>query len=218
MYNAWLLERARPYLGSRVLDLGAGTGTFTDLLSEGRELVVAAEPDPGFVATLEERFRRRPNVVVRALDAGELRPEAVPKPIESVICFNVLEHIRADAEAVRRIREVLVPGGQLLVLVPAHRALFGALDRALGHERRYDKESLRRLLEQAGFEVEVLRLVNPAGALGWLISSRLLGREQIPHGPLRLYDRLVPLLRLLDRVELPLGLSVWAVGRRPDGD
>jgi hypothetical protein len=55
-----------------------------------------------------------------------------------------------------------------------------------------------------------VRYVNPLGALGWFVSARVLRRTYVPTGPLRLYDRLVPTLRLLDRLRLPLGLSVWA--------
>ncbi len=61
-----------------------------------------------------------------------------------------------------------------------------------------------------------MRHVNPIGAAGWLVTSRLLGRTEIPQGPLTLYDRLVPLLRALDRVDLHVGLSLWAVAHRPD--
>jgi len=56
--------------------------------------------------------------------------------------------------------------------------------------------------------------VNPLGALGWLVSARILRRTLIPEGPLRLYDRVVPLLRGLESLHLPWGLSVWAVARR----
>ncbi len=52
-YNDWLLDRARPYLGARVLEIGAGIGTFTPRLAEGRE-VVAVEPDPALVPLLRE--------------------------------------------------------------------------------------------------------------------------------------------------------------------
>ena len=60
-----------------------------------------------------------------------------------------------------------------------------------------------------------LRRVNPVGALGWLVAGRVLRRSEIPDGPLRAFDRLVPVLRLLDRAKLPLGLSLWAVAQRP---
>ena len=214
-YNAWLLDRARPHLGRRVLDAGAGTGTFTELAADGRQLVVAMEPDPLFARELERRFAGRDNVEVVQLDVADLSSESVPAPFDSVVCFNVLEHIRDHVAALARLHEVLAPGGRLVLLVPAHPLLFGSIDRTVGHERRYERGQVRGLLEASGFQVEEVRYVNPLGALGWLVSSRVLRRTLIPEGPLRLYDRLVPLLRGLEMLRLPWGLSVWAVARRP---
>lgn len=209
-YNTWLLDRSRPYLGRRVLDVGAGLGTFTKLAADGRE-VVALEPEAAFATDLRKRFAGRPNVQVVEAEADELEES---EPFDSVICFNVLEHIPDHEGALRQFHSRLAPGGHLLLLVPAHPFLFGAIDRTVHHERRYRREPLRKLLEQTGFAVQTARYVNPLGALGWLVSGRVLGRGQIPTGPLRLYDSLVPLLRALDRLALPFGLSVWAVARR----
>jgi len=207
-YNRWLFERCEPYLGERVLDVGAGIGTFSELASDGRA-VVALEPDPELAPALRRRFEGRPNVTV-----VEGTVEDVGGEFDSIICLNVLEHIRDDVTALRRFHDLLVPGGRLLLLVPAHPELYGTIDRTVAHERRYRKHDLNARLRSVGFEVETLRLVNPLGALGWFVSSRLRNREQVPDGPLSFYDRLVPALRLLDRFELPVGLSVWTVARR----
>jgi SAM-dependent methyltransferase len=212
-YNAWLVQRGSRHLGRRVLDLGAGLGTFTDMLArDGRE-VVALEPDPAFQPRLHQRFDGRPGVTVLDVDASAIDLELVGEPFDSVVCFNVLEHIADDLDTLRRVRAVLRPGGALLLLVPAHPSLYGAVDRAVAHRRRYGKAPLRRALRDAGFTTEELRFVNPVGAAGWLVSSRILQREQIPAGPLAMFDRLVPLLRAVDRLPLPFGLSLWAVAR-----
>ena len=212
-YNEWLLDRARPYVGRRVLDVGAGIGTFTALLADEGKSVVAAEPDPAFVPFLRTRFDGRPNVTVIERDALALAADSF-EPVDSVLCFNVLEHIRDDAGALRALRAHLVPGGHLLLLVPAHPALFGSIDRTVGHERRYDKQRLRRLLGEVGFRLRTLRHVNPIGAVGWLFASRVARSEDVPTRSLAVYDRVVPVLRLLDRMPLPFGLSLWAVAQR----
>jgi SAM-dependent methyltransferase len=213
-YNRWLYDRARPFLGSRVLDFGAGIGTFTELAADDGREVVALEPHAEYAELLRERFRDRPDVTVAERTIDALAEEA---SFDSALCFNVLEHVGDDAGALAAVRRRLRPGGSLLLLVPAHGFLLSETDRAIGHHRRYAKRPLRRLLADAGYEVTTLRYVNPVGAIGWLVSFRLRrGRvERWPARSYRLYDRLVPALRLLDHVSLPLGLSVWAVARRP---
>jgi SAM-dependent methyltransferase len=214
-YNSWLLARAWPFLGPRVLDVGAGIGTFTAELARTAERIVALEPEPGDAAQLRQRFAGHENVRVEEIGATELAGADIGGPFDAAICLNVLEHIPDDVGALRAVRDQLAPGGHLLLLVPAHRALFGEIDRTVGHVRRYDRSTLSRALTAAGFDVRALRYVNPLGALGWLVSSRVLRREHIPEGPLKAYDALVPVLRALDRIPLPFGLSVWAVAKAP---
>jgi SAM-dependent methyltransferase len=211
-YNAWIFDRARPYLGSRVLDVGAGLGVFTELAADTGADVVAVEPHGEFLDLLRERVGPRPNVRVQEGTAEALPDRA---RFDSLLCLNVLEHVAADADAIAGFRDRLVPGGHLLLLVPAHPALYGAYDRSVGHERRYTKGALRRLLAGAGFERVELRYVNPVGAAGWLVRVRLRRTPDWPKGSFRTFDRLVPVLRPLDRLRLPFGLSLWAVARRP---
>lgn len=207
-YNDWLLARARPYLGGRVLDYGAGIGTFSVRLAPLAEELVVVEPDPEFAAVLRGRLAAYPNAGVRARD------DLGPASVDTIVCFNVLEHIADHEATLARFSELLRPGGSLLLLVPGHPSLFGGVDRAVAHERRYRKSDVAQLLPAAGFGIVELRRVNPVGALGWFAWSRVLGREQLPERSTRLYDRLVPVFRALDAVELPVGLSVWAVGTR----
>ena len=213
-YNHWLFERALPHLGASVLDAGAGIGTFTELALEAGHRVTALEPDPLFAERLESRFGDRDGF---SLARAELGAGDIPTGFDSALCLNVLEHVPDDRAALLTLRDALRPGGRLLLLVPAHPFLFGAADDTLGHERRYRRAELERLVRECGFAVVESRSVNPVGALGWLVSSRLLRRSTVPRSPLRLYDRLVPVLRVVDRLRLPFGLSVWLVAQKPGG-
>jgi SAM-dependent methyltransferase len=205
-YNDWIVHRARPWLRGSVLDAGAGIGTHTDRLAESAEMVVALEPDPALAALL----RRRVNATVVVGDAT-----AVSGPFDVIACFNVLEHINDDQTMLHRFSELLAPGGHLLLLVPAHPWLLCSLDRAFGHFRRYTAGDLRRKLQEAELIPCQIKYVNPIGAVGWFFHGKVLRREHLPVGALTIYSRLVPTLRYLDRLHLPLGLSVWAVAGRP---
>lgn len=212
-YNDWILERARPFVGSRVLDFGAGIGTFTAAVATAAD-VVAVEPDPEFAPRLRELFSGNARVTVVEADADWLTDGEPSDRFDTVLCFNVLEHIADDKRVLTGFHDRLVRDGHLLLLVPAHQLLFGQIDENVGHERRYARGHVRRLLEETGFTPLDVRYVNPLGAAGWLVSSRILRRQHVPAGPLRAYDRLVPVLQRLDRLPLPFGLSVWAVAHR----
>jgi SAM-dependent methyltransferase len=213
-YNEWLLDRGRPFIGPRVLDFGAGVGTFTAALAARGAEVVAVEPDPEFTPRLHELFSDDPRVTVVEADASWLTHGMPMDRFDTILCFNVLEHIADDKGVLTGFHDRLVHGGHLLLLAPAHQLLYGRIDENVGHERRYGRGHVRRLLEDTGLTPLDVRYVNPLGAAGWLVSSRILRRQQVPAGPLRAYDRLVPILQRLDRLPLPFGLSVWAVARR----
>jgi SAM-dependent methyltransferase len=212
-YNAWLGRKFEAHAGRRVLEIGAGIGTITELLAPGREKVVALEVDDFYVTRLKNRFRDRANVVplksdLALADFRALRAER----FDTIVLSNVLEHIEDDAGAVRRFAQIVQPGGRLLVLVPALPALFGAMDEAVGHFRRYTMPSLRAVLTSNGFSIERLEWMNLVGIPGWLVNSRLLRRRSMPPLQLRLYDQVAPLLAAAEsKVRLPIGMSLFCV-------
>ncbi len=211
-YAEWLASLMRPHLGRRVLEVGAGIGTITRHLID-RELVVPLDVEPRYVRQLENAFRGVPNVRPLQADAGALDVAALRQErFDTVILSNVLEHLPDDAAALRTFREILPPGGRLLLVVPALQAIYGTLDREVGHHRRYGRRDLARLAAAAGFRVDVLRPLNLLGVGGWAVNGRLLRRRRVPPLQLRVYDRVAPLLAALERrVEPPLGLSLFCV-------
>ncbi|MBV8518524.1 MAG: glycosyltransferase [Acidobacteria bacterium] len=213
-YNAWVWERLQPWVGQRVLEAGAGSGTMTRFFY-GRELIVAADKEQPYYDRLRNAFRRRPGIFVERLDLESDSALALAHyRFDTVTCINVLEHTADDVGALRRAHELLVPGGRVLVFVPADPALFGSMDRGIGHLRRYTKEELVAKLQQAGFEVEHVSFQNRVGRLAWRLNTTFFARRALPSGQSRVFDALVPLLRRLEGDTPPNGLSLIAVGRK----
>ena len=127
--------------------------------------------------------------------------------IDSVICFNVLEHIEQDEKALKNIFDLLEPGGRLLLLVPSHPWLYGTLDQHLGHYRRYGKKELKNKLETLGFKVIFLKYFNRIGIWEWFLNSKILRKKkasflsiknlQSPRPPIQIRKILAPSLRHL---------------------
>jgi SAM-dependent methyltransferase len=127
----------------------------------------------------------------------------------------VLEHIEDDLAALRAVVRALQPGGEVVVLVPAHPRLFGRLDREFGHHRRYTRDRLRRVIRDSGAELTELRSFNLLGVPGWWVAGRS-GAVNITEGSLRAYEALVRFWRPLEeRLKPPVGLSLVARARRP---
>jgi SAM-dependent methyltransferase len=136
--------------------------------------------------------------------------------IDSVICFNVLEHIERDETALRNIYNLLEPGGRFLLLVPSHPWLYGSLDQHLGHRRRYRMKGLRNILEATGFKVIHLKYFNRIGILGWFLNGKILRRKRLSSFQLRIYNLLVPIFKLETFFPFPFGTSLLAVGEKSE--
>jgi SAM-dependent methyltransferase len=211
-YQDWLEELCLPYLGEKCLEFGSGYGYLTERLARGRTIVASDVSDKN-LELLEARFANSENVTVRRIDVAEF---ASTDQYDSIVMLNVLEHIEDDVAALSALRAALVPGGRLLLYVPAFMLLYSEQDRAIGHFRRYRKRSLRQLMVEAGFEVLEDRYVNSIGALGWFLYCRLLRRRASDQIAVSTCDRIViPIVRRLERrIRPPFGLSIFAVGSR----
>jgi glycosyltransferase involved in cell wall biosynthesis len=214
-YNRWILDRFQKFMGQRVLEVGSGTGNMTRLLY-GRDLIVATDMEPAYLHILRNRFRRQPTIKVAPLDLEkDDHKNLLEHEFDTVVCLNVLEHIKDDQGALERLHEVLVPGGRVLLFVPADQALFGTLDTQVGHHRRYSPESLEAVIRAAGFEVRQLSYHNVYGRFGWWMNGRVLKRRHLPGAQSRIFDFFVPLLRRLEGANPKKGLSLVAVAERP---
>jgi SAM-dependent methyltransferase len=159
--RALLLAEARP--GERVLDLGCGAGRFVAALR-------GAGADPIGVelaeAALERARRNAPGADLRLVEPdGSLPLEHAS--VDLVWCSEVLEHVADTAHVLLEVRRVLRPGGRLLITVPFHGRVKGALialvrldahfDPLGQHLRFYTRSSLVAALRQSGFEAVRVR-------------------------------------------------------------
>ena len=213
-YNQWIWDRMRPFVGQRVLEVGAGSGTMTRFLY-GRDLIVATDRETPYVDRLRNAFRRRPGIIVEHLDLDhDSSLELARYSFDTVTCINVLEHSTDDEAALRRVNKLLVPNGRVIIYVPAGKSLYGDLDKGIGHQRRYEREELAAKLKAAGFEVEQIAYQNRLARFAWWLNSSVLRRTSLPSGQSRIFDRLVPVFRMLEGENPSTGLSLIAVGRK----
>ncbi len=214
-FTRWVMERMRPFIEGTVLEVGAGIGNnVRDLL--GHDRIIATDQDPEYVRLLTQAFAGRRRVSVAHWDVTRPPPEGVG-PVDTVLCSNVLEHIPDEAAALRNMGAVLRPGGRLVLVLPAGQQRFGSLDAALDHQRRYDIDTFAGRLHEAGLELERAFSMNRAGVPGWLLNGKLLKRKVLGRYQLRLFNSLMPLVRLVEPVLPWTGLSLVVIARRPEG-
>lgn len=212
-YLEWQFAMAEQHLGPRVVEVGCGLGNFTQHLLH-RDLVVGIDVEPRCIENNRKRFAGQANLTSVCLDI--LSPEFLElrryEPV-SIACLNVLEHVRDDGMALAQMHAVLPAGGTVVLIVPAFESLYGPIDKALGHYRRYSKQGLKRVAQDAGFEPRILRYINSAGFFGWWFNARVLKKTEQSAAQIKVFDAVVvPVLARVERwMEPPVGQSVFAV-------
>jgi SAM-dependent methyltransferase len=140
--------------------------------------------------------------------------EGLEDSFDTVLSLNVLEYREDPGEVLRNLRACLKPGGLLIVLVPQKASLYGSIDRAMGHKRRFDQEEMTKLLWQNGLKVEKIYDFNKIGAPAWWVYSRLARRDYINKFTLKIFDKTVWLWKRVDKILPWRGLSLIAVARK----
>ena len=215
-YGDHVFSLFQPFIGRRVLEVGAGIGTMSGKLVRAADMVIGIEPNANCVARLESSMRFEPKFKLEPrhleeCDSAELQRQQ----LDTVYCVNVLEHIKDDVAALKMFRDVIVPGGHVLIYVPAFQSAYGPLDAELGHHRRYSKRTLAAAVAQAGVELVRLRYANALGLLGWMYNSHVTKARHHSLEQVRVFERFVaPWALPLERLTPPpFGSSRVAVGR-----
>jgi SAM-dependent methyltransferase len=225
-YQEWVFETIRPSLGASILEVGAGIGTMTRWLANYAP-TAAIDIDSQLLALLRQRsgmWQTAP-IEVATLDISQ-PPQPLPDwmhSIDTVVSFNVLEHIDDDVAALRGMAEVLRESSasgkkRIVIFVPAHQWAFGEIDTAFAHFRRYSRALMRERVLAAGLgpcELRV-RYFNSVGLPGWVVIGRVARRSTFSSASVRTMERIIPFARKVDTrlartLGVPFGQSLVTV-------
>ena len=213
--SRWDFDKFRSFIGSRVLETGCGIGNFAELLLD-RPRLICTDGNEFFVEMTRRRFGHLENIRVIKADVADPNVEfnLRDERIDTVVCLNMLEHVDDEALVLKRFYDLLEPGGKLIVLVPADPTLMSPCDQALGHRRRYTRESLSEVISRAGFKISHLQQYNTVGAWAWRF-NKWRGRSTLTARQIKLFQWSLPVVKAVDAMKIGKGLSLLAVGEKP---
>ena len=219
-WKAYYRNLIKDYLGQEVLEVGAGIGATTRMLCSRKQTRwLCLEPDPAMADRLKsliDTHELPSNSQVKIGVVADLQPQEM---FDTIIYIDVLEHIDNDREELETSCTHLKPGGFLVVLSPAHQSLYTPFDEAIGHHRRYNKQSLSAVIPASLERIE-LKYLDSVGAIASL-GNRFVLKSNLPSArQLAVWDKLmIPLSRVVDPL---LGyragksiIGVWRKGIPP---
>lgn len=219
-FNEWMFNTIKPFCKGHVLEVGCGIGNISKLLIKNKFQTSLSDYSDQYFDILRKKFTGNGQVEdiykvdLAVENFGSTYPNLLNK-FDTIIAMNVVEHIYDDHLAIRNCRKMLKQDGHIIILVPAYQSLFNNFDKELVHFRRYTKKTLTKLFEDENFQIIHKQYFNAAGIAGWYINGSLLKRRLIPGDQMKIFDKLVPLFKLGDKLIINrFGLSVIHVGRK----
>lgn len=216
-YYSWLIDIFGDYIDGHVLEVGAGSGTFSKFLLDKSKCqkLSTVEPAKEVFELQKSNLSEYSNVNHHHGFLNEVKDKFEEK-FNSVVYINVLEHVEDDFKEMEHCADVLEPGGHACIYVPAMQSIYGEFDKKVGHYRRYSKSRLKEVLENAGFELKSLNYSDVFGILPWLLNFRILKKEDLSHGSVKFYDKfMVPIIKFIESLmHPPIGKNLWAVAQK----
>ncbi|MBI2085869.1 class I SAM-dependent methyltransferase [Candidatus Daviesbacteria bacterium] len=207
-YNQWTVKKFESFLKGDILEVGCGIGNFTLFLKKYGNVRAI---------DINENYLKQSAEGGLKIGFGDIEKGKYffgDQKFDCIVCLNVLEHISNDRAAIKNIAGLLKKDGNLILLVPAHPQLYGAIDESIGHYRRYTKEKVVNLIEENNLKIVKIRRLNFLGAIGWFISGRIFKNEKVSSFNIACFNLISPLLLLEDIYEPPFGTSILAVAKK----
>jgi SAM-dependent methyltransferase len=220
-WKSYFSSRLTKFIGSRVLEVGAGLGETTAFLWGGdpdTEIWCCLEPDPKLFQSLVEK--KNANLLPGCCEpvagtTADLLGNSKDYRFDTIIYIDVIEHIEDDYEEIRRASAMLGAGGHLVILAPAHNLLFSPFDKAVGHYRRYDRKLCARL---EGGDLKIVRseYLDSLGCLLSLGNRFILKSGRPTSAQIEFWDSfIVPSSTICDRLFFfSLGKSILTVYKK----
>lgn len=215
-YNKWILNSLRPYVNNNVIEVGAGQGTMSELIAKQCTSLVSIEPDEANYNIICSKLQKYNQAKVFCGFLNDL-PKESQVAADSIVYINVLEHIENEVEELSLAKEAINAEGYICVFVPALQMLYGAVDKQVGHYRRYSKKYLIDLFEnKLNMKIIKINYFDIIGVVPWYILScvfRLKGQNTTT---VKIYDKLVvPIMSRIEKhIKLPFGKNIYIIVKK----
>jgi len=221
-YRKYQFELIAKYLGENILEIGSGDRSFTNQIlkhSKQRERIISIEPSSTLFEMHKNKYKFPDYISFHMMDLFDMTPQTFGL-FDTAILIHVLEHIEEDRAALNKVHELLLPHGNVLIEVPALPSLFSVHDEMLGHYRRYDKKTLRAIVDTDKYIIKDIWFQDPIGVLGSLVFFKIKKTKldstsgvQLVKNQGNVYDKyIIPFESFIEKfVRFPIGLSLTAI-------
>lgn len=213
-YHNLIFTLIKDYLGKDIIEIGSGTGNFTEIINKNLKdsNIYCFEPSKDMIKVARNKFINKSNIFLFN-DFFENGKNL--KLVDSICYINVLEHIENDRATILKSYEQLKVGGYLIIFVPALELLYSNFDKLIGHYRRYNKKTLRKLFINLNIDIIYFNYFDLFGVFAWYINCKLLKRS-LSNYNVSIFDNIiVPIIKFFPKnMKIPFGKNLILIAKK----
>ena len=214
-YSEWLIEKTEILSslieGQNIIEVGCGNGLLLQYLPKNLALTGADFSE----GNLKKAKEKNPSVTFFKANLDDKTSwKNYSNMYDSVLCSEVVEHIKDDKTAMEILYSLVKPNGVLILTVPAFKFLLSKFDIKEGHYRRYSKKEICNLAKSVGFHIEYSRYWNVMGFFGWLVFIKILNLNLKKSSNSIFASIMGKFLRIEKKMKFPFGQTVIIKARK----
>ena len=193
IFQKYIFLKIKKYFKNGIFEVGAGIGSFTREYIDLFKDVHLSDLDSSNFNVLKEKYSNK------AIKITQETIQQTNLNYNTIVYLNVLEHIKDDKGEIETASAKLNPGGNLIILVPAHQKLFSEFDKSVGHHKRYDVDFFRNF-NNKNLKLKKLIYLDASGYLLYYLNKIFFTKEEYPsESKVQIWDKLfVPFTIILD--------------------
>jgi 2-polyprenyl-3-methyl-5-hydroxy-6-metoxy-1,4-benzoquinol methylase len=190
-YQIYYLKR---YIKDPFLEVGAGQGGLVNLYQKFTKDITLIEPDNRLFHLIKKKFRKK-NIKIKNHTI-----EKIKFKYQTIIYFDVLEHIKSDLKEVKIASKKLKKKGHLIFNVPAHQLFYNEFDKAVGHFKRYNKKDFIDIEKKTDLKIEKLIYYDSIGLIFLILNKIFKLKETNLKNKIYFWNMLIPLSKIIDKL------------------
>jgi|TARA_B100001063_G_scaffold220025_1_gene224562 SAM-dependent methyltransferase len=191
-FRKYQISLIKKYLSGKLLEVGPGKGGLTFFYDQFVKLPTLIEPEKNLYKFLKKKFKKKKFIIKNCTI------DKIQKKFDTIMYFDVLEHIENDLHEIKTARKKLKKGRYLIFSVPAYQSFYSSFDKSVGHYKRYNKKDFIKISKITGLKIDKIIYYDSIGFF-LLVLNRIFSLKQTNlKNKLFFWNLLIPLSRIID--------------------
>ena len=173
-FRKYQIQLIKKYLQKNLAEVGPGKGGLVGYYKKYVKKILLIEPDRNLYKILKKKFKNK------KIKIKNSKISNINKKFETIVYFDVLEHIKNDLNEVKEAKKKLHKKGYLIISVPAHQYFYSSFDKSVGHFKRYSQIDFKKIEKKTGLKIKKMVFYDSIGFLLLILNkifSALLSSE-----------------------------------------